>query len=282
MLYVIVHTLSGKITSDDSVMTIRVRYEDVYDSKQHGEEALFNYKEEKSILEEFCSYVQAKDPDIIVYVGDHYASAILDYLFARTEKLGLDLQLGREKNNNNNIKTLKHPGLQWIKGRLSISSRNSHSSVFDNFGLTGLIERCRFSFLPLDLTAKYGMNRIIDSRNCYELIQRGFVIPENNKANNNHEHIRTIEELVSRDKGGMIISPQTGLHENVVVLDYDSEYTNLIVNHNLSYETVLSKKEEQMKNKKGLLPSVVEKYLKRRLYFKGLLKQLPEESKEYL
>jgi DNA polymerase elongation subunit (family B) len=284
MLYVSVYTSSGKITSDDSVMTIRVRYEDVHDSKQHSEEALFNYKEEKRILEEFCSYVKAKDPDIIVSIGDHYASAILDYLFVRMDKLGLDLQLGREKNNNNKIKTLKHPCLQWIKGRLSISSRNSHSSVFDSFGLAGLIERCRFSFLPLDLTAKYGINRIIDSRNCYELIQRGFVIPNNNKANNNHEHIRTIEELISRDKGGMIISPQTGLHENVVVLDYDSEYTNLIINHNLSYETVLSEKGKQVSRShgEGLLPSVVEKYLKRRLYFKDLLKQLPEESKEYL
>ena len=36
----------------------------------------------------------------------------------------------------------------------------------------------------------------------------------------------------------MIISPQIGLHENVLALDYDSEYANLIVNHNLSYETV--------------------------------------------
>jgi DNA polymerase elongation subunit (family B) len=77
------------------------------------------------------------------------------------------------------------------------------------------------------------------------LIQRGFVISKNNHSgvskksnNNNHERIRTLEELVSRDKGGMIISPQVGLHENVVALDYDSEYSNLIVNHNLSYETV--------------------------------------------
>jgi DNA polymerase elongation subunit (family B) len=36
----------------------------------------------------------------------------------------------------------------------------------------------------------------------------------------------------------MIISLQVGLHENVVALDYDIEYANLIVNHNLSYETV--------------------------------------------
>jgi DNA polymerase elongation subunit (family B) len=81
----------------------------------------------------------------------------------------------------------------------------------------------------------------------------------------------------------MIISPQTGLHENVLVLDYDNQYANLIVSHNLSYETVLSKVEPDNKsnNKKGLLPIVVEKYLKRRLHFEGLSKELSDESKEY-
>jgi len=41
---------------------IRVRYEDVQGSPQQREEILFNYKEEKRVLEEFCRYVQAKDP----------------------------------------------------------------------------------------------------------------------------------------------------------------------------------------------------------------------------
>ena len=52
--------------------------------------------------------------------------------------------------------------------------------------------------------------------------------------------MRTVENIVENDKGGMIISPQIGLHENVAVLDYENEYANLIVNHNLSYETVTS------------------------------------------
>jgi DNA polymerase, archaea type len=132
--------------------------------------------------------------------------------------------------------SFKHPGAHWIKGRLSVGSKTRirYSSTLDKFGFAGLIELCRFGFLPLDLVAKYGMNRLINARNCYELIQRGFVISKN-KNSCNHEHIRTIEELVSCDRGGMIISPQTGLHENVVVLDYDNQYANLIVNHNLSY-----------------------------------------------
>ena len=91
----------------------------------------------------------------------------------------------------------------------------------------------------------------------------------------------------------MIISPQIGLHEHVVALDYDSEYANLIVNHNLSYETVtleeggkgvvVQKQEQQQPNtKKGLLPTIVERFLKRRLHFKRMLKELPKESIEYV
>ena len=240
-------------------------------------------------MEEYLisNYVQTKDPDIIIWIGDHYANTILDYLLTRFVKLGLDLQLGRESRKKIvSLTKLKHPGEHWIKGRLSISSRTAtrFSSVLDKFGFVGLIELCRFGILSLDLTAKYGMNRLIDSRNCYELIQRGHVIPENKNKTRHHEHIRTIEDLISNDRGGMIISPQTGLHENVIVLDYDNEYANLIMSHNLSYETVLSKEEPAIKsiNEKGLLPIVVEKYLKRRLYFEGQLKNLAEGSRENL
>jgi DNA polymerase elongation subunit (family B) len=221
---------------------IKLRYEDVNDPQQ-SVEPLFDSEQEKDIIEAFCKYVKENDPDILVFGGDHYASTILDYLFARIVKLGLDLYFGREKINIALLTSLKHPGVHCIKGRLALSSKtvNRYSSVLDKFGFAGLIELCRFGFLPLDLVSKYGMNRLIDSRNCYELIQRGYVISKKGNSSN-HEHIRTIEELVSNDRGGMIISPQTGLHENVVVLDYDNEYANLIVNHNLSYETVIQDK----------------------------------------
>jgi hypothetical protein len=55
----------------------------------------------------------------------------------------------------------------------------------------------------LDLAAKYSINRLIDGRNCFELIQREFIIPS---RGNNHEHVRTVEQIISGDKGAMIIS----------------------------------------------------------------------------
>jgi DNA polymerase elongation subunit (family B) len=67
----------------------------------------------------------------------------------------------------------------------------------------------------------------------------------------------------------------------VIVLDYDSEYANLIVNHNLSYEIIFKNDEyvNMSQKTKGLLSTVVEKFLNRRLHFR---EGLSEENKEYL
>ena len=111
---------------------------------------------------DFCNYVKEKDPDIIVFGGDHYANTVLDYLFSRIVKFGLDLQLGREKKNVAPVMVFKHPRGHWINGTLSIGSNapNRYSSILDRFGFAGLTEMCRFGFLPLDPASKYGMNRL--------------------------------------------------------------------------------------------------------------------------
>jgi DNA polymerase elongation subunit (family B) len=222
LLYFDLHTYSGILASEDTIRVIKVRYGE--------DEAVFDNGEEKVILQQFSDYVQRKNPNIIVSMGDYDNGKLLPYMLARAGKIGFELPLKR----------------------IYISSGYRKTTYFDQFGFAGLIERARFGFLPLDLAAKYSINRLIDSRNCFELIQGGFVIPSGNRGGN-HEHIRTVEQIVSGDKGGMIISPQIGLHEDVLALDYDSEYANLIVNHNLSYETVGSGEA-----RKGLLPTIVE------------------------
>jgi DNA polymerase elongation subunit (family B) len=227
--------IEPSLDSEDVILEIRARKED-------EEEILFEGEEEGSILKQFCDYVQKEDPDILISTDK-----LLDHLFARMGIYGLDL--GRESS---------------TQGRVSLDS--------DSFHLPALIERARFGFLPLGLAARYGMNRSIDSRNCYELIQRGFVIPSS--KNQRYDSIRTVEEIVAKDKGGMIFSPQVGLHENVVVLDYENEYANLILRHNLSYETE--------GHEKGLLPLVLERVLNRRIFFKNLQKSFPVNSNEWI
>jgi hypothetical protein len=97
--------------------------------------------------------------------------SLIIYLFVKMNKLGLDLQHGRDKGP---IKANK------IEVRIYLSN----NSFQGDLGLVGLIERARFGFPPLSLGALSGINRSIDSRNCYKLIQMDFVFP---RSNNNHK-----------------------------------------------------------------------------------------------
>ena len=121
---------------------------------------------------------------------------------------------------------------------------------------------------------QYSIGRLIANRNLYELITRGYVISDNYNQRT-HENIRTLEEIVDRDKAGMIFSPLIGIHQNVAVLDYNDEFANIIVNENISYET-----SQQNESQLGILPNIVKQLLERRIHFKQLMKQLPQDSTE--
>jgi DNA polymerase elongation subunit (family B) len=229
---------------NEPIRRINARY-------QEDPEGIFEGNDDETILKDFCNFVVANDPDILVSTEQHRCTSILKYLFARLKELGIDLELGRTNNSNG------------IEGRIYLVS-NSFQSIVE------IIERARFVCLPLGLAARYRISRLIDSRNCHELVNRGFVISRDERL----ERIRTIEEIFAYDKGGIIFSPRLGLHENVAVLDFDDEYANLIIRHNLSYEGIGN-------STKGLLPTVVESVLKRRIIFKNLQKSFPIDSKEW-
>ena len=248
ILYFEVTTLSSLYSLDshdvnDPIKQITARY-------QEEQEVIFA-DDEQTILEDFCNYVLTNDPDILISTEQHsLGTSDLEYLIARMEELGIDIKLGRTDKRN------------AIEGRAYLDNDS-----FDN--IVGLNEKTWFGCLPLSLAARLRISRLIDSRNCYELIQRGFVISRAHKL----ERIRTIEEIFACDKGGMIFSPRVGLHENVAVLDYENEYANLILKHNLSYE--------RCTNTKGLLPTIVESVLKRRIMFKDLQKSFPVNTREW-
>jgi DNA polymerase elongation subunit (family B) len=149
----------------------------------------------------------------------------------------------------------------------------------DEWGIAGLIERARFAFLPMGLATRWLSNRSIDSRNCFELLQRGYAIPREEYF----EEARDLRELVERDRGGIIITPEAGrLHENVAALDFDSQYPNIIVKNGLSYEGSPCGGGISNGSVEGelfrLIPVVIEPWLKRRLSLKRHKKTLPEGS----
>ena len=184
------------------------------------------------------SYISQNNPDIIILCGDYEFHNYKDFT-------------------------------ELFKQKVIIRTRNAMYDI----DLLELLEKSRFSYLPLRLVSKYGMMRLIDSRITFELLQREFVIPARIKSvSKHHELIRTLEDIVDMDKAGMIISPEIGLHENVAVLDFNDEYANIITRNNISYENISSDISAENKHAPAILPSIVQELVARRVHLKHLLK----------
>ena len=151
--------------------------------------------------------------------------------------------------------------------------------TIEDISLVEIVEKARFSYLPLQLASKYGMLRIIDSRITYELIRRNFVVPKQNTVSKHHEEIRTLENIIEMDKAGMIISPQIGLHDNVAVLDFNDEYANIITRYNISYEC--SSNEFRRDESTTILPSIVQELVTKRVHLRQFLKTRQSDSLLY-
>ena len=192
------------------------------------------------------SYISRNNPDIIVLCGDY------DF---------------------HNYKEFT----ELFKQKVIIRIRDAMSDV----DVVELVEKSRFSYLPLRLASRYGMIRLIDSRITFELLQREYVIPARIKTVSKHyEQIRTLEKIVQMDKAGMIISPEIGLHENVAVLDFNDEYANIITRNNISYENISSDNSAENKHA-TILPFIVQELVAKRVYLKQLRKTQQSNSFSY-
>jgi hypothetical protein len=119
------------------------------------------------------------------------ANVTFPWLAARAAKNEIQLNLGRAENAieptlivppNTRITVQKgHKRFlrpqPFVAGRVVLDSNRPYP--FHELGLAELVERSRFSFLPMEIASRWGSNRIIDSRNCFELMDRNYLIPRN-------------------------------------------------------------------------------------------------------
>jgi len=226
-------------------------------------EEIFEGREEET-LSKFSYHIRTKDPDFLIST-----KASLRYLLERARIRRLNIQLGREEVNINKMRNL----LPYAyKGRVHVYLQD-----FLRLGTAGILERSRFSLAPPGLSAKWPAGRTIDSRQCYMALKRGILPP---KTRGFLKNVITAKDTIFRDRGGLILSPKVGLHENVVELDFESMFPQIIIKNNISYETVTPDSIDKSKN--GFLVELTKRFLERRLYFKHLRKKFVKESKKWL
>ncbi len=233
------------------------------------------------------------DPDVITTMnGD---SLLFPLLYHRAKSCGVEhlMNLGREKNQKKNAlrpvkkeksyfsygRIVYRPAFYTLQGRIHLDT--AQSFFYGQSGLHGILDVARCANIPLQLLSRLGPGTAISQIEINAAMKKGYLIPW---KKNMPENWKTAEELLIADRGGLVLEPVVGLHEQVVELDYASLYPNIMVLHNISPETMLcpccpdsSRRVPQLgyhlcEKQEGLLPEVLRPILRRRFCFKARAK----------
>lgn len=237
--------------------------------------------------------VQQRDPDVITTVnGD---SVLFPLLYHRAKLAGIDhlVNLGREQHQEKNtlrpVKKAKsyfsygrivyRPAFYTLQGRIHLDT--AQSFFYGESGFRGMLDIARCSNIPVQLLSRLGPGTAISQIEVNAAMAKGYLIPW---KKNMPENWKTAEELLIADRGGLVLEPVVGLHEDVMELDYASLYPNIMVLHNISPETMLcpccpdsTHRVPQLgyhicERQRGLLPEVLRPILLRRFCFKARAK----------
>jgi len=225
---------------------------DVYDEWRspvasfHGAEA--------NVLDEFQRLIRDEDPDVIVARSPVTTTR---HVLQRAACWGQDFRFGREGKN--------------YHGRVLVGM-----SSFHDMGLAGLVERARFTYAPIGISHDWKAGKTIDSRQCAEAVRLGVMVPP---MRGGFGFSQSAWDLVRHDKGGMVFSPRSGLHENVGALDFESMFPHIIVLRNVSYETVTAERVDH--EIEGFLGRITAPFLLRRRRFKHLRNVFQKHSREW-
>jgi len=149
-------------------------------------------------------------------------------------------------------------------GRILIDTEQSF--VYQEGGLEGVLMAARLSGLPPNLASRFTPGTLISSYEVYEAVKQGIAVPF---RKSDPEVIRHISRLQAADRGGMMFQPAPGIYENVEELDFTSMYPSIIVQANLSPETI------EHPHRTGFLPAALKPLLELRITTKRLKKTGP-------
>lgn len=124
-------------------------------------------------------------------------------------------------------------GAHYLFGRWHLDLKNSF--YFRECGWEGLYEIARIAKIPVQRAARTTIGTSLSSMQLDVALRRGLWVPMD-KAQ--AEDFRPASDLVVADKGGLVYEPDIGWFENIAEYDFVSMYPTLMVNHNISPETV--------------------------------------------
>jgi len=159
-----------------------------------------------------------------------------------------------------------------IYGKMCI---NADSFIYSEAGLDGLFQVSRISSLPLETASSVTPGTAVSALEMSRAVRYGYLVTA---YKDDHEGEKSPEELISTDRGGLVLDPEPGLYDDVYEIDFSSMYPSIIVRYNLSPETVMRSGTIAVPEtpyfistgKRGFLSAALEELLETRLRYKAI------------
>ncbi|MDH5746841.1 MAG: hypothetical protein OEZ21_07815 [Candidatus Bathyarchaeota archaeon] len=240
---------------------------------------------------ELVEAVKEEDPDLIFtrggdsFVFPHLAyrafvNGVLNRFVLSREDVPLKAKKGRGRTFFSYGRVYHKAPMRRLYGRVHIDVDNTF--IYTACGLEGLIEVSRTCRVPLHKAARASIGSIMSSLQLYTAWRNDILIPWKKRE---PESFKSAWELLVADRGGFVFEPKLGFHTDVVEVDFTSMFPMLMLKRNISAETVLCKCCPNSKlrvpelgyniceKRRGIVPKTLDLLLKKRLRYKGLMRE---------
>lgn len=216
------------------------------------------------------------DPDLLLTT--HGDAWLLPKIMEWSQQTGLGVDLNRDReldvetrkaNSYFTYGQIVYRGAQsHLFGRWHIDRKNA--MLFSEYELEGVMEQARVTGLGVQEMARKSPGAGITALQMVTALRNGVMIPLHKQQ---AEKRKTLTSLIRADKGGLIYQPIIGVHKDVAQIDFASMYPSIIVNHNISPETLECEHAEP-----GLIPQALKPLLEKRLSMKDMILQLDDRD----
>jgi DNA polymerase II len=214
-------------------LNLEVSYDDRTYSLEHDHPA--------ALLESLNWHLYHFDPDILL--TEYGDSILLPKLTQTAKKLKIPLLLNREPKQDYLTtgessffqygKVVHKDGAFELYGRWHVDACNS--MTISEANLDGLFEMARLTQMPGQKQARASIGTSMSSLQLSWAYKNNILIPAKKRE---PEAFKSGYTLILADRGGLIYNPPPGYHERVAELDFASMYPSIMVNRNVSPETV--------------------------------------------
>lgn len=241
----------------------------------------------KSILRQF-------DPDVILTsFGDTWLFSYLEKVSAKTGiPFNPNRDLARAIHRKKEISFVNYGQAHFraeqvhLFGRWHVDDQNC--MTYGDYGLMGAIEQARVTGLPVQEMARRSPGAGIAAMQTLTALKKDILVPHQQQKG---EVPKTYNQLVASDRGGLVFEPLQGVFPNVTIIDFMSMYPSVIVEYNISSETVgvdepdaffIPEMGIRITSKEGLIPATLRPMVEKRIQIKRLLKKMDENDPRYL